>query len=320
MISVNYYDPELGGWQQQQVSRLPVNARHTPPLWLDLQQASAAEEQQLLQDLGIAATMAEDFSKSRHPPKFEAVGDFNLLILRAYADADFSELTESAQLNLLFCQDILITKLHCRQQPLCSQLQPQLAKPSANQISDWVKQLTLIVAASYLEKLLVFEDELGELEDRMLHKGNDELMTMMMRYRSVLRKVSRNLAYQKDLFADALFEEQHSLLRRFALADLRDFYEKFERLHSMTEMYYDQLSDLVQGYLSTTSHQINERMKVLTMVSSIFIPLTFVAGIYGMNFSNMPELELEWGYYLTLGFMLAVGLGSLIWFKHLKWW
>ncbi|MFN3709183.1 MAG: magnesium transporter CorA family protein [Alishewanella aestuarii] len=320
MISVNYYDPELGGWQQQQVSRLPVNAQHTPPLWLDLQQASAAEEQQLLQDLGIAATMAEDFSKTRHPPKFEAVGDFNLLILRAYADADFSELTESAQLNLLFCHDILITKLHCRQQPLCSQQQPQLAKPSANQISDWVKQLTLIVAASYLEKLLVFEDELGELEDRMLHKGNDELMTMMMRYRSVLRKVSRNLAYQKDLFADALFEEQHSLLRRFALADLRDFYEKFERLHSMTEMYYDQLSDLVQGYLSTTSHQINERMKVLTMVSSIFIPLTFVAGIYGMNFSNMPELELEWGYYLTLGFMLAVGLGSLIWFKHLKWW
>ncbi|MDG4813658.1 CorA family divalent cation transporter, partial [Hydrogenovibrio sp. 3SP14C1] len=67
----------------------------------------------------------------------------------------------------------------------------------------------------------------------------------------------------------------------------RYLFEKFERLHSMTEMYYDQLSDLVHGYMSTTSHQINERMKVLTMVSTIFIPLTYLAGVYGMNFHNM---------------------------------
>src|SRR5690606_33154991 len=74
------------------------------------------------------------------------------------------------------------------------------------------------------------------------------------------------------------------------------------------------------GYLSTTSHQINERMKVLTMVSTIFIPLTFIAGIYGMNFIYMPELQMANGYYAVLATMLAGGIAGLLWFKMRGWW
>ena len=109
------------------------------------------------------------------------------------------------------------------------------------------------------------------------------------------------------------------LFKHFALADLRDFYEKFERLHSMTEMYYDQLSDLVHGYLSTTSHQINERMKVLTIVSSIFIPLTFLAGVYGMNFRYMPELNWHYGYFIVLSIMLIITIVCIWYFKKKRW-
>ncbi|HEX5793624.1 MAG TPA: magnesium transporter CorA family protein, partial [Rheinheimera sp.] len=185
---------------------------------------------------------------------------------------------------------------------------------------DWIKQLILAVSASYLEKLINFEDEQSELEDVMLHRGNDEHMARIMRYRSVLRKINRNLAYQKDIFSDAIYEEQNPLQRHFNTADIRDFYEKFERLHSMTDLYYDQLSDLVEGYLSTTSHQINERMKVLTIVSTIFIPLTFIAGIYGMNFMYMPELQMPGAYFIVLIAMALGGTAGLIWFKIRGWW
>ena len=153
----------------------------------------------------------------------------------------------------------------------------------------------------------------------MLHRGNDEQMALIMRYRSVLRKINRNLAYHKDMFAEVLYDQLQTL-SQFSQTDIRDFYEKFERLHSMTDMYYDQLSDLVDGYLSTTSHQINERMKVLTMVSTIFIPLTFIAGIYGMNFIYMPELQMANGYYAVLATMLAGGIVGLLWFKMRGWW
>ncbi|GHG63878.1 magnesium transport protein CorA [Alishewanella longhuensis] len=320
MIYIHYFDPELTTWQQRQVTQLTNELRLSAPLWLDLSEASSDEEQQVMQMLAIAPTIAEDFTRQRHPPKFEAQADFSLLILRGYADADFTEFTRSAQVNLLFSRDILISKVLCHEPQLAVLLKPQLSTGINNTVLEWVKQLTLTVSGSYLGKLLSFEDELSELEDHMLRNGDDELMASMMRYRSVLRKVNRNLAYQKDIFADAMYEVQHPLSGHFTNTDLRDFYEKFERLHSMTDMYYDQLSDLVHGYMSTTSHQINERMKVLTMVSTIFIPLTFLAGVYGMNFHNMPELSFANGYFITLVIMLFIGLGSLAWFKFKNWW
>lgn len=318
MIQLHYFEPELNKWQTQPLTQLTREVPRPTPFWLDLSQASYEEELHVMQVFNIAPTIAEDFTRQRHPPKFEAISPFSLLILRGYADPDFSELRGSAQVNMLFSRDVLITKVQCHEPQLAKALTPQLNQTFS--VTDWVKQLTLAVSASYLGKLLSFEDELTEIEDHMLHKGNDDLMAIMMRYRSVLRKVNRNLAYQKDIFADAMYEEQHPLTNAFSTSDLRDFYEKFERSHSMTDMYYDQLSDLVHGYMSTTSHQINERMKVLTMVSTIFIPLTFLAGVYGMNFRYMPELEFEAGYFVTMLVMLALGLGSLAWFKFKNWW
>ncbi|NRQ41274.1 magnesium transporter CorA family protein [Rheinheimera sp. YQF-2] len=324
MILLSYFEPETNSWQQTTATQLPSHVTTVLPadarLWINLNDANAAEIQQVLQHFAIAPTLAEDFSRQRHPPKLEAQPEFSLLIMRGYADADFAEYSGSAQVNLLYSKQILISRMHCHNPHLLQQLEPQLSNGTPGAIADWVKQLILAVSASYLEKLINFEDEQSELEDVMLHRGNDEYMSRIMRYRSVLRKINRNLAYQKDIFSDAMYEEQSPLLRHFSTADIRDFYEKFERLHSMTDLYYDQLSDLVEGYLSTTSHQINERMKVLTIVSTIFIPLTFVAGIYGMNFIYMPELQMPNGYFMVLIAMALGGIGGLIWFKIRGWW
>ena len=320
MISVNYFEPESQSWHrrnwQQLAAPIPADAR----LWINLNDASPDEQMQVLQRFAITPTIAEDFSRQRHPPKLEAQSDFTLLILRGYADADFTEYTRSAQVNLLYSKQVLISRIHCHNTQLQEQLTPKMADGQSAIIADWIKQLILTVSASYLEKLINFEDEQSELEDVMLHRGSDEQMALIMRYRSVLRKINRNLAYQKDIFSDALYEEQNPLLRQFNNAEIRDFYEKFERLHSMTDLYYDQLSDLVEGYLSTTSHQINERMKVLTIVSTIFIPLTFIAGIYGMNFVYMPELQMPTAYFIVLIAMALGGIGGLIWFKIRGWW
>jgi magnesium transporter len=320
MISVNYFEPENQSWHARSWSQLPQQIPADARLWINLNDASLDEQLSVLQQFAITPTIAEDFSKQRHPPKLEAQTDFTLLILRGYADADFSEYTSTAQVNLLYSRQVLISRVHCHNALLLAQLTPQIPSSQTAMIADWVKQMILAVSASYLEKLISFEDEQSELEDVMLHRGSDEHMANIMRYRSVLRKINRNLAYQKDIFSDALYEEQNPLLRQFSNAEIRDFYEKFERLHSMTDLYYDQLSDLVEGYLSTTSHQINERMKVLTIVSTIFIPLTFVAGIYGMNFVYMPELQMPTGYFIVLIAMALGGIGGLVWFKIRGWW
>jgi magnesium transporter len=320
MILLSYFEPETNIWQSSSLQQIPTVLSADARLWINVNEASNDELQHILQRFAIVPTLAEDFSRQRHPPKLEAQGDFTLLLMRGYADTDFSEYTGSAQVNLLYSKQVLISRVHCHNPQLLKQLEPQLDGNPSTIVADWVKQLILAVSASYLEKLITFEEEQSELEDVMLHRGNDEKMALIMRYRSVLRKINRNLAYQKDIFSDAMHEELNPLLRHFSTTELRDFYEKFERLHSMTDLYYDQLSDLVESYLSTTSHQINERMKVLTIVSTIFIPLTFIAGIYGMNFIDMPELQMPNGYFFVLTAMAIGGIAGLIWFKIRGWW
>ncbi len=78
-------------------------------------------------------------------------------------------------------------------------------------------------------------------------------------------------------------------------------------------------ADIRDNYLSLNSHQTNNVMKVLTIMTSIFAPLTFIAGIFGMNFQNMPELSWEYGYPLSLLLMVVIGLSMLIWFKKKGW-
>lgn len=320
MILLSYFEPETNNWRECTLAQLPSHLPADASVWINLNNASQEEQLHIMQRFAIGPTLAEDFSRERHPPKLEAQTDFTLLIMRGYADADFSEYTSSAQVNLLYSKQVLISKIQCHNPALLKQLEPHISANINSNIADWIKQLIFVVSGSYLEKLINFEDEQSELEDVMLHSGNDEQMALIMRYRSVLRKINRNLAYQKDIFSDALYEEQSPLLRHFNSTEIRDFYEKFERLHSMTDMYYDQLSDLVHSYMSTTSHQINERMKVLTIVSTIFIPLTFIAGIYGMNFINMPELQTTDGYFIVLIAMAIGGIAGLTWFKIRGWW
>jgi magnesium transporter len=85
------------------------------------------------------------------------------------------------------------------------------------------------------------------------------------------------------------------------------------------EVLRDLVADAVELYLSSATFRTNEVVKLLTMMASIFIPLTFLVGVYGMNFDYMPELRVWWAYPLVMGLMLAIALGMLIWFRRKRW-
>ena len=100
---------------------------------------------------------------------------------------------------------------------------------------------------------------------------------------------------------------------------LRDVYDHSIHIMDNIETLRDLLGGMLDLYVSRTSQRMNEIMKVLTIFASIFMPLTFIAGVYGMNFENMPELEWTWGYFGTLFFMATVGIGLLAYFRWRKW-
>ena len=99
----------------------------------------------------------------------------------------------------------------------------------------------------------------------------------------------------------------------------RDVYDHLIQVIQMLEVIRSAVSGLFDVYTSAVSHRMNEVMKVLTIVATLFIPLTFIAGIYGMNFKFMPELETHWGYPIVLLVMTGIGIAMFIYFKFRKW-
>jgi magnesium transporter len=114
-------------------------------------------------------------------------------------------------------------------------------------------------------------------------------------------------------------KSESTLLTHTTFIYMRDVYDHTIQVIDTVEVYRDMLAGLVDIYLSSLSNKVNEVMKFLTIIATIFIPLTLVAGVYGMNFKFMPELETRWGYFAVIGFMASVGITMLAYFKRKKW-
>ena len=113
--------------------------------------------------------------------------------------------------------------------------------------------------------------------------------------------------------------DESGLIKKRTTTYLRDVYDHAIQVIDLMETYRDQLSGLTDLYLSSLSQRMNEVMQVLTIIGSIFIPLTFIAGIYGMNFASMPELQWKYGYPMVWGVMLLTAFGLFLYFRKRKW-
>lgn len=116
-----------------------------------------------------------------------------------------------------------------------------------------------------------------------------------------------------------LSQLNEKFITQFTRLYLRDVYDHTMQAIDTIETYRDMLSSMLDVYLSSLTNRLNEVMKTLTVISTIFIPITFIASLYGMNFINMPELKWQYGYITTLGVMFTIVIGMIIYFKKMKW-
>ena len=117
----------------------------------------------------------------------------------------------------------------------------------------------------------------------------------------------------------AINRSESPLLMRENMVFWRDLYDHTVQVMDMVENARESLASMHDTYLSSLSNRMNEVMKILTIISTIFIPLTFIAGIYGMNFRNMPELEWKDGYFVILALMAAIAVSLVVYFRRQRW-
>jgi magnesium transporter len=173
-----------------------------------------------------------------------------------------------------------------------------------------------------VDNFLPVMDQVGAkleiLEDQIIHNPVPDLLEKVLEAKKSIQKIRRMTAHQR-LILESLARGHLELIPRESLAFFRDIYDHFVRVADLAEAYREGAQSAVEAYLSMSANKTNEIMKVLTQISTIMLPLTFIAGIYGMNFDIMPELRWVYGYPFAVGLMLATAAALLIWFRRRHW-
>jgi len=161
-------------------------------------------------------------------------------------------------------------------------------------------------------------DRIEEIDDRLLSEPSPHDLQDIHRLKRDLLAVRKAVWPLREEIA-ALEKGEPPLVHPETRVFLRDLYDHVIQSIEMVETFRDLLAGVHDTYLSTVSNRMNEVMKVLTIISTLFIPLTFIAGVYGMNFEHMPELKWRWGYFAVWGVMGIVTMGMLLFFRRRKW-
>ncbi len=289
-------------------------------IWIDLSEYEESVERPILGSLELHELAIQDALRKRHPPKLESYTEHEFLMLREFAETKNPLELEFFPLSIFIKERILITR-HRKESDSTKWLAETLAESPAL-MAEGAGALALRLAnhlsRRYVQILIEFEPRMDALDAEMFDNPNDALLSEITKLKSRLRYFKRNTNYHK-LIAVTLKKEPPARFGKSLSHQVVDFYEQVERSQSLASLYYDVLTDLSDGYLAISSHRLNKVMQVLTVITVIFVPLTFVAGLYGMNFEYIPELSFEGGYFVVLGFMAIAAIIQLLLFRRKGW-
>jgi magnesium transporter len=188
-----------------------------------------------------------------------------------------------------------------------------------NSGADYLLYLLLdAVVEGYFDVLEVLNEKIDTLEEQVIARTSQEHLNTIREIKKSLLRLNRYIWPLRDV-ASLMGKESTPLIAAATEPYLRDVYNHIAQAIDSTETSRELLSSLTDLHISNTSYKLNEIMKVLTVISTIFIPLTFIAGVYGMNFRYMPELSWPWGYGIAWILMLLIAGCMVYYFKKKKW-
>ena len=297
--------------------------------WVDVQGLGSRD---VLERLGkvfeLPPLVLEDVVNVSERPKTEDYDDQLLFIARMVVPKERGCGFYSEQVSLVLGKHYLLTIQEEPEHDCFGGVRTRIEKAKGiirRQGADHLAYALIdAIVDGFFPVLERYGEELEDLEEEVIVSPTRQTLQKIYQVRRELLQLRRAIWPQRDAI-NALIRDRSKLISEEVQIYLRDCYDHTVQVMDMVETYRELASGLMDVYLSAVSNKMNEVMKLLTVVSSIFIPLTFVAGIYGMNFNtekspyNMPELNWYWGYPLCLGVMGAIAFGLLFFFWRRGW-
>ena len=302
-------------------------------IWVDLEDPNEAEEEIVLVSLfDIHPLAIEDCIHGReeegHLPKVEDLGEYLFVIFNpiesggntADVPGGYRLEIKTSQLSALLSKRALLTH-HYR--PLRSiSYASQLCGKNPQTLGRGPDFLFHIIIDDIVDNYTPILDALDmavdDMEEEVFHQPAQRTMVKILQLKKNIMTIRRVAVYQREML-NRLSRGEFGLITRDEIIYYRNVYDHLVRMTDLADSYRDMVSGLLDAYLSVTSNNLNRVMKVLTIISTVFLPLSVITGFFGMNFKYLPGAEWEYGVLATIVFMVAVGGGMLLLFKRNKW-
>ncbi|WP_436854602.1 magnesium/cobalt transporter CorA [Staphylococcus caeli] len=312
-LTIKYQTTEQSLTQVSRFSEIPQSATF---IWCDFNEPTQAENAILESHFNFNKLEIDDTVNGTPRAKYKAYESYQYLVFHSID----THMNGDKALNLFIKDNTLITYHHKPFESL-KEIEQKIVNQFNKDLDTSDVALFILdqIVDNYFHLINEIEDKVFEFEDFQLsEQSTKRIMEDVFKIRSNIIKMKRVIYPMHELIDD--IKESKLLLvdakNHMYIQHIEDHIIKQQNILKMAQEMTNEIRD---NYASYTSFKMNNIMQVLTLVSVIFLPLTLITGIYGMNFTNMPELKWHYGYYIVLSLMLAISVGCIYYFKREKW-
>ncbi len=275
----------------------------------------------LASEFNIHPLVIEDIVHTSQRPKVEDYDSYLYIVVQML---DYNSKLVSEQVSIILGKNYVIT-FQEKKGDIFDNIRERIRKDKGKVRRMGADFLAYSILDSIVDHYFVLleklGDKVGKIEDELITNPSYSTLHKIQKIKKQMTILRRSVWPMREVVnaLDRESREKSPLVSKGTTIYLRDLYDHSIQVIDTLETYRDLVSGMVDMYLSSISNKLNEVMKVLTVISTIFIPLTFITGLYGMNFKFMPELEHPLGYFAVLAFMLAMAVTMFIYFRRKAW-
>lgn len=292
-------------------------------LWVSLESATEDEVNLILRDTFKfhPLTIEDCLSIGYQVAKVDDFITYLFIIAHAIKSAEDIHELETLELNFYVGKNFLVT---CTTEPVMTPVEKVWQRVHkdfrlSNFGSDFLCHAILdALVDEYMPLIDQMDTEVEILEDSVLEKPEPKTLERLLTLKHSIMELRRVISPQREM-VNRLTRDEFALIDPQSRFYFRDIYDHLVRIQDLSDTIRDIVSGAMDIYLNSTSLRLNEVMKALTIVSTIFLPLSFIAGVFGMNFVNIPIAAHPIGFYICCAGMLVIGLAMLFYFKWRKW-
>lgn len=269
----------------------------------------------------IHPLVLEDILNTEHRPKCELFDDYLFFIVKMFKLSEDKESYQFEQVSIILGKNYILSfqeKEGDIFNSLRERLNDKASRLRSKNVDYLFYRLVDIIVDGYYYTLEHIGDKIELLEDSLEENPTKEHYKKIQKLKRDLIFLRKSVYPLREAIAK-IGKDNKGLIEQENLTYFNDVYDHCIHIIDSIETFRDLTSSLMDLYMTSMSNKLNEVMKVLTVISTIFIPITFIAGVYGMNFQYMPELTHQWGYPIALSVMALLVISMLIYFKIKKW-